>query len=120
MKKAIILVLAICLIVPLFTSTPARANRFWPGVAAGVGSAILLGTLINASRDPYYPPREYYHHPGGYYYPNHPVRVYNPPSYAYLPPPAYRERWVPGHWVENYGPYGDYQRYWIPGQWVRY
>lgn len=126
MKKAIILVLAICFLGTLFTSTPASADRFWPGVAAGVGSAILLGTLIHAAerdyhhpRGYYYPPRGNYHHPRNYYHPNHPIRVYNPPSYVYSPPPAPREYWVPGHWVERYGPYGEYQRTWASGYWVR-
>jgi hypothetical protein len=101
MKKAVVLILAMFLTITLFTVTPARANRFWPGVAIGVGSAIVLGSLL-------YSPRAYYPD-------SRPVRVYGPPAYYGPPPPVYRESWIPGHWVERVGPYGHYERFWIPG-----
>ena len=101
MKKAVVLILAMSLTITLFTVTPARANRFWPGVAIGVGSAIVLGSLLN-------PPRAYYDD-------SRPVRAYSQPAYYCPPPPVYRERWIPGHWVERVAPYGNYERFWIPG-----
>lgn len=101
MKKAVVIMLALSLTVAIFAVTPARADRFWPGVAIGVGSAILLGNLLYHPRDYYYAPR--------------PVRVYSPPAYYCPSPPVYRERWIPGHWVERYGPYGNYERFWVPG-----
>ncbi|MBA4395008.1 MAG: hypothetical protein C0407_15755 [Desulfobacca sp.] len=112
MKKIVVVALAISLMVTLISVTPARADRFWPGVAVGVGSAILLGQLIH-------PPRDYYA-PRGHYYPSPPVRVYSSSPYYCPPPPVYRERWIPGHWVENYGPYGEYSRYWVAGHLERY
>jgi len=106
MKKTFIIFMVLCLTVTLLTVTPAAAggNSFWPGLAVGLGSAILLGSILN-------PPRAYYTD-------YRPVPVYNPPEYC-PPPPAFRERWVPGHWVESYGRYGDYERYWAPGYWER-
>jgi hypothetical protein len=101
MKKAVVLILAMSLTITLFTVTPARANRFWTGVAIGAGSAIVLGSLL-------YPPRAYYHD-------SRPVQVYSAPVTYPPPPPVYRERWIPGHWVERVGPYGRYERFWIPG-----
>jgi hypothetical protein len=104
MKKIVVLALVISLMVTLLSVTPAGADRFWPGVAVGVGSAIILGQL-------FHPPRAY-----RYDYP--PVRVYAPPTYCQSPP-AYRERWIPGHWVGNYGPYRGYSRYWVSRHWER-
>jgi len=109
MKKASVFFLIMSLTVTLFTVTPAlaRPNHFWPGVAIGVGTAILLGQI-------FHPPRVY---DNDY----RPVRVSNPPDYYSPPPPApvSRERWVPGHWVEGYDAYGNYERYWIPEHWER-
>jgi hypothetical protein len=113
MKKIVIVPLVTCLMVTLFSVTPARADRFWPGVAVGVGSAILLGQLFHPPRDEYYPPRTY--RPD-----YHPVRIYSSSPYYCPPPPVYRDRWVQGHWVENVGPYGAYNRYWASGHRVRY
>lgn len=113
MKKMIVVIVMVCLTITFFSVTPARANRFWPGVAVGVGSALLLGQMFDHPRAYYYPPRAYYHH----YYP---VRVYAPPAYYYPTIPAYREQWVPGHWVERHGPYGNVGRYWVSGHWERY
>jgi hypothetical protein len=64
----IILFVIGCLTLALFTPTPARADRFWNGVAIGVGSAILLGALLSAPRSypssyahtPAYQPTRYY------------------------------------------------------------
>jgi len=47
-----------------------------------------------------------------------PAPVYPIPYYYPPPPPydyGYRE-WVPGHWAEQWGPYG-WERVWIPGHW---
>ena len=105
MKKTVIIILALTLTFTFFSVTPVRADRFWPGVAVGVGSAILLGHILH-------PPRAYYHD-------HHPVRVYNPPDYYCPPPPPQREGWIEGHWVEQYGPYGNIERFWVPGHWAR-
>jgi hypothetical protein len=112
MKKTGVVALAISLIITFFSVIPARADRFWPGVAIGVGSAILLGHLFQ-------PPRDYDNTPR-HYYPPPPVRVYSPSPYYCPPPPVYRDRWVPGHWLKNYGPYEGYSRYWVSGHWERY
>jgi hypothetical protein len=107
MKKSIILFLVISLMITLIAVPQASAGRrFWPGLALGVGSAIVLSHLLN-------PPRVY-----TYYAP--PVPVYAPPAQYYPAPPVARDRWIPGHWVENYGPYGAYSRYWVEGHWERY
>jgi hypothetical protein len=113
MKKTIVFTLVISLMVTLFSMTPAKADRFWPGLAVGVGSAILLSHLLNPPRAYYYPPRAY-----RYDYP--PVRVDVPPAYYYPSPPVYRDRWAPGHWVGNYGPHRGYSRYWVPRHRARY
>jgi hypothetical protein len=110
MKKCIVTTLVISLMVTLFSVTPARANHsnnFWPGVAVGVGSAIILGSLIHASRT------HSYDTPA-------PVHAIVPPTRHHRYPPAYGERWIPGHWVEHYGPYGSYNRYWVAGHWERF
>jgi len=109
MEKIVVIFLILCLTVILSTVIPALAglNHFWSGVAIGVGSAFLLGQLFQ-------PPRAY---DNDY----RPVRAYNPPDY-YGPssqPPSPWERWVPGHWVENYGPNGNFERSWIPEHWER-
>lgn len=113
MKKAVVIMLALSLTVTLFTVTPARADQFWPGVAIGVGSAILLGSLLNPPRDYYYAPRpvRVYSQPDYYYPPPPVVRVYSPPAYyCPPPPPVYRERWIPGRVVERHGHYGNFER----------
>jgi hypothetical protein len=107
MKKAAIFFLVLCLTITFFSVNPppVRADRFWSGVAIGVGSAIILGHL-------FHPYRVYYHE-----YP--PERVYHHPPQGNPPPPAYRERWIPGRWVETYNQYGNYERYWVPEHWER-
>jgi hypothetical protein len=93
MKKTIILGMTLCLTITLFTVTPVSADRFWPGVAVGVGSAIVLSQLINAPRDHYSDYR--------------PARVYGHPS------PAYRERWVPASYRfhDSYRRHSGYDRW---------
>jgi hypothetical protein len=109
MKKAAVLSLILCLTVTFVTVTPtlARANDFWPGVAIGVGAAILLGQI--------------FHPPMVYSYDNRSARDYNSPEYYSPPPPdpGSRGRWVPGRWAEGYDAYGNYERYWIPEHWER-
>jgi hypothetical protein len=94
MKKIILVGLTLIMVTALGGITPARANNnFWPGVAVGVGSAIILSQIAHAAAGPYYGPA--------------PVRVYGPP------PPVYRERVVvreyPGyyrphtHWRHHHG-----------------
>jgi hypothetical protein len=82
----------------------AKADQFWSAVAIGVGSAIVLGHILH-------PPRAYYHD-------YRPVRVYHHPS-PFYPPPVYREKWVPGHWVQHYDQYNNFRRYWVPEHWER-
>jgi|GEM_PF-3299434 hypothetical protein len=110
MKKTVFCLFLLVLTVSLITVRPAsarphRPDPFWHGVAAGVGTAIVLGHLF---------------HPRVYCYDARPVRVYTPPAYVPPPPePVYRERWVPGHWVEETDGYGNWERYWVPGHWER-
>lgn len=110
MKKTVFFLLIMVLTVTLFTARPAsarppRPDHFWHGVAAGVGTAIILGHIF---------------HPRVYYYDARPVRVYAPPAYdPYPPEPPARERWVPGHWVEESDRFGNLERYWVPGHWER-
>jgi hypothetical protein len=90
MKKIIVFGLALFLITALGSVTPAGANNnFWPGVAVGVGSAIILSQIANASARPYYGPG--------------PAYVPGPP-----PPPVYRER-VIVRGYPGYIPYGYYR-----------
>ena len=103
MKKAAIFLLTLCLMVTFFTVTPAsaRPDHFWPGVAIGVGSAIILGQLFHPTK--------------GYDNDYRPVRVYTHPThYSPPPPPASREQRVPRHWVQNYDQNGNGQRHWVP------
>jgi hypothetical protein len=107
MKKAAVLFLILCLTVTFVAVIPtsARANDFWPGLAVGMGAAILLGHL--------------FHPPMVYSYNNRPAQDYYAPEY-YSPPPSApdsRGRWVPGRWAEGYDAYGNYQRFWIPEHW---
>ncbi|HMK64208.1 MAG TPA: hypothetical protein VK564_00340 [Thermodesulfobacteriota bacterium] len=97
-KKINLLVLICGLISSFCVVTPAKADRFWPGVAVGVGSAIVLSHLVS-------PPRPYYYEPV-------PAGVYGPP------PPAHRVGW-------RYGPYHSQWRYAHPerhhhSHWTRY
>jgi hypothetical protein len=111
MKKMVICLMVLSLMATVLVATPALANyrhyrpygnyNFWPGVAAGVGAAILFGSILSQPR-----------------------YVYPPPPTAYYPPPPppeepYYERWVPGHWEVQVGPYGDRVRIWVPGYWQR-
>lgn len=110
MKKTVFALLVISLTLTLFSVRPVSAgprghDRFWHGVAAGVGTAVILGHLF---------------HPRFYVYDARPVRVYTPPAYVPPPPdPVCRERWVPGHWVEETDRFGNVERYWVPGHWER-
>ncbi len=117
--KIIVFTLIVSFGLGLFATAYAR-NRFWPGVAAGVGAAIVLGHIIHPPRY-HYPDRYYDRYPDRYYAP--PV-VYAPPpsAYAYPHPTynyTYREQWVPGHWEESYNQGGYWERVWIPGYWQR-
>ena len=96
MKKVTLLLLITALTLTLLSAAPAQAHGryyrpFWPGVAAGIGAALVLGSIIHASRYVAPPPAPY--------------------------PDSYHDRWVPGHWEERRGPYGDLERIWIPGYW---
>jgi hypothetical protein len=105
MKKVIILCVVGCLTVALFSVDPARADQFWPGVAVGIGAAILLNQIVNG--------------PSHYYYHDPPVRVYRPqayygppqPVYYSPPPPVYRERWDRSHGSGRPLHYGNYPHY---------
>ena len=108
MKRIVVSLLVSVLLVLFVSAAPASAghNRFWPGLAIGLGSAIVLGNIL-------YPPRAYSYYPAsGYYY--EPAPAYCPP-----PPPRARGYWVPGHWEEGYGPYGGWERVWVRGYWER-
>jgi hypothetical protein len=103
MKKVTLLLLITALTLTLLSAAPAQARGryyrpFWPGVAAGIGAAIVLGSIIHASR--YVAPPPAYYPPAPAPYPN-----------------SYHDRWIPGHWGERLGPYGDLERIWIPGYW---
>jgi hypothetical protein len=88
MKKIIVFGLTLFMITVLGNVTPARANNnFWPGVAVGVGSAIILSQIANASARPYYGPG---------------------PAYVPGPPPVYRERVIVREYP-GYRPYGYYR-----------
>jgi hypothetical protein len=108
MKRTVVFCLILGLLSTLCFIQPAsaRPDGFWPGVAIGVGSAIILGHMLQSPR--------------AYYYPAQPATVYRPPA-AYYPgaEPTHRERWVPGHWVEGVDRYGNYGRYWVPEHWER-
>jgi hypothetical protein len=106
----VICLMVLSLMTMFLVATPAMAhdryyrphgyNNFWPGVAIGVGAAVLLGTILSQPRYAYTPP---------------------PPAYYPPPPPEepYYERWVPGHWEVQVGPRGDRARIWVPGYWQR-
>lgn len=102
MKKMIVSVMVSILLVFALSAAPAsaRGNHFWPGLAIGLGSALVLGSV-------FYPPRV-----SGYYPP--PSYYYGPPPAYYAPPPP-RGYWVPGHWEEGYGPRGGWERVWVRG-----
>ena len=55
MKKTVIFMVVLSLTVTLLTATPAKAHYryFWPGFAAGIGTAIILDYY-------FYHPRYYY------------------------------------------------------------
>ena len=91
MKKITALVLMIFLLSAFGAPAPAAADRFWSGVAVGVGSALVLSQLVS-------PP------PVRVAYP--PVPVYAPPP---PPPPLYETRWVPVRPV--YAPPPIYRHY---------
>jgi hypothetical protein len=105
MKKMMVLFIITCLTVTLFTVTPARADRFWTGVAIGASSAVLLGALLSAPRSNYsswaYPPA---YQPSRYYYPSAPV---------------YRERWDRGYWSGRPVHHGNVHPYRGYGHWER-
>jgi hypothetical protein len=111
MKKMVIVFVALSFMTAVLTVTPALAHYrhyrphgyypVWPGVAAGIGAGILFGTLLAQPR---------------YVAPPPPPAYYPPPP----PPEGPYERWVPGHWEEQVGPYGDRVRVWVPGYWQRY
>jgi hypothetical protein len=72
MKKALIAVavafaLAASAVMPTTADASSR-GRFWGGVAAGVGAAVLFGAAARASIDPrwhgYAPAEGYYYYPG--------------------------------------------------------
>ncbi|MEW6187591.1 MAG: hypothetical protein AB1585_17820 [Thermodesulfobacteriota bacterium] len=108
MKRSALFCVTLGLLFTLVVVQPAsaRPNGFWPGVAVGVGSAIILGHMLQA-------PRAYYNQA-------HPAPIYHTPN-AYGPPaePTCRQRWIPGHWVEGVDHYGNYERYWVPEHWER-
>jgi hypothetical protein len=103
MKKGAPLFLISALMLTLLSAAPAQAHgrygrSLWPGVAAGIGAAIVLGSIIHTPR---------YHAPPPAYYPPAPAPYTD----------SYQDRWVPGHWEERRGPYGNLERIWIPGYW---
>jgi hypothetical protein len=109
MKKITVSILVSVLVVFFLSAAPAsaRANHFWPGLAVGLGSALVLGSIFLPQRSySYSPPPSYYYGP--------------PPAYYPPPPPSARGYWVQGHWEEGYGRYGDWERVWVPGYWERY
>ena len=72
MKKIIVSLLVSILLVFFLSAVPASArhNRFWPGLAIGLGSALVLGNIFYPPRaDSYYSPSSYYHGPPPAYYP---------------------------------------------------
>jgi hypothetical protein len=126
MRKALVLIVIAAMAATLLPAVPAAAHsNFWGGVAIGLGSAFVLGSLFYPrpyAYPPTYtypppPPPTYYYPPPAYYYPPSGRIGYPPP----LPPAPsripYRDNWVPGHWEERPGPYGETERIWVPGYW---
>lgn len=130
MRKVVIIIIVGALTLNLLTAVPAAAHsNFWGGVALGLGSAFVLGSIFYPPRAYYYPPPAYYYPPPANYYPP-PAYYYPPPVYyappagriGYPPPPPpgkapYRDNWVPGHWEERQGSFGEMERIWVPGHW---
>lgn len=116
----IILLVVGCLTITLFTVTPARADRFWTGLAIGVGSAILLNQLVNAPRDYYQDRPARVYSPPAYSYPPPPV-YYAPPATVYYspPPPVYRDRGGRAHWADRQRTYENHHQYRDHDQWRR-
>lgn len=78
----ILLFSVVCLCVTLFSVTPAKASDpFWTGVAIGVGSAIVIGSVLQAQNS--------------YHTANAPRPVYQPSRHYGSPPPVYHGGWAP-------------------------